>query len=136
MTARTFRVEYGSLALNVPLSIFVKGTSELNDSADAYFSMLGERYPWLSKNSLTVLKRKTREAMQDVIEESMRGAVKARMLMNDGKDMEAIKHLESYLVEHPDNGDAWYALGEILCKIGRTDDGYKAINHGRRLSNL
>lgn len=128
-------MEYGSLTLNIPLSVFVKGSSELNDSADAYFSMLGERYPWLSKNSLAVLRRRTEKAMRDVIEENLRGAQKARMMSAEGKHMEAIVHLESYLVEFPDDSDAWYALGDALCGIGRTDDGYKAINHGRRLSN-
>ncbi|MDR0778122.1 MAG: tetratricopeptide repeat protein [Methanomassiliicoccaceae archaeon] len=129
----TLTVKHGSLALNIPYSVFVKGTSEFNDKADEYFSMLRKRYPWLSENSIAVLKRTTAEEMQNIIEESLRGPKKARMLSGEGKHIEAIKHLESYLIDFPDDGDAWYALGEILCKIGRTDEGYKAMNHGRRM---
>jgi tetratricopeptide (TPR) repeat protein len=133
MDTNTIEVKHGSLILRIPYSIFVKGTSELNDKADEYFSMLRRRYPWLSENSITVLKRTTKEEMQNVIEDSLRGPKKAKILSDDGKDIEAVKHLESYLIEFPEDGDAWYALGEILCKMGRTDEGYKAMNHGRRM---
>ena len=132
MTRTTLSVRYGSLDLNIPYSIFVTGKAEFNKTADGYFSMLQERYPWLSDNSVTVLKRKVIEEMHRVIEEDLRGPEKARMLSAEGKETEAIRHLESYLVDFPDDGDAWYALGEILCKIGRNEEGYKAMNHGRR----
>jgi tetratricopeptide (TPR) repeat protein len=127
------QVKHGSLELNVPFSIFIKGTSKFNGSSDEYFSMLQQRYPWLTDNSIGVLKRRTADEMQCIIENGLRGSKKARMLSAEGKDMQAIHHLESYLVENPDDGDAWYALGEILCKMGRTEEGYKMINHGRRL---
>ena len=129
----TLRVKHGSLELNVPYSVFVKGTSELSKESGEYFSMLKRRYPWLTDNSVTVLKRSTGEEMQRIIEEGLRGPKKARMLSEEGKDMQAVRHLEAYLIDFPDDADAWYALGEILCKMGRADEGYKAINHGRRL---
>jgi hypothetical protein len=129
----TLRVKHGSLELNVPYSVFVKGTSELDINSEEYFAMLRQRYPWLTANSITVLKRRTKEEMQRIIEEELRGPKKARLLSSENKDMQAIQHLESYLIDFPNDADAWYVLGEILCKIGRTDDGYKAINHGRRL---
>jgi len=129
----TLRVKHGSLELNVPYSVFVKGTSELSKESGEYFSMLKRRYPWLTDNSVTVLKRRTGEEMQRIIEEGLRGPKKARMLSEEGKDMQAVRHLEAYLIDFPDDADAWYALGEILCKMGRADEGYKAINHGRRL---
>ena len=129
----TLRVKHGSLELNIPYSVFVKGTSELNKGSGEYFSMLKQRYPWLTENSLAVLKKRTSDEMQRIIEEGLRGPKKARMLSRDGKDMQAIHHLEGYLIDFPDDADAWYVLGEILCKIGRADEGYKAINHGRRL---
>ena len=129
----TLRVKHGSLELNVPYTVFVKGTSELNIGSDNYFKMLKQRYPWLTDNSVAVLKRRTSDEMQRVIEEELRGPKKARMLSMEGKDMQAIHHIESYLIDFPDDADAWYALGEILCKMGRTEEGYKAMNHGRRL---
>ena len=129
----TLRVKHGSLELNVPYSIFVKGRSEFNDTSDEYFSMLQKRYPWLNSNSVAVLRRRTLDEMQRVIDDSLRGHRKARMLFDEGKEMQAIHHLESYLIEFPNDADAWYALGEILCRMGRTDEGYKAMNHARRL---
>ena len=129
---QTLKIEHGSLTLNIPYSVFVKGTSEFNDSSDGYFAMLRQRYPWLSENSITVLRRRTCEEMRRIIEDGMKGARKARMLSDEGKHLEAVKHLESYLVDHSEDGDAWYALGEILCRIGRDDEGYKAMSHGRR----
>ena len=132
MTNNVLPVKYGSLDLKVPYSIFVTGKAEFNGAATGYFMILQKRYPWLSDNSIEVLKRKVIEEMRLAIEQSLRGPKKARMLSDDGKEIEAIRHLESYLIDFPEDGDAWYALGEILCKIGKEEDGYKAMNHGRR----
>ena len=132
MSGKTVSVKYGSLELNVPYSVFVSGKSEFNDTSDEYFSMLQRRYPWLTDNSVTVLKRKIRERMSDLIEEGLRGPKKARMLSDAGKNTEAVRHLESYLTDNPEDGDAWYALGEILFRMGRDEDGFRAMNHGRR----
>ncbi|MCL2712907.1 MAG: tetratricopeptide repeat protein [Methanomassiliicoccaceae archaeon] len=129
---RTITVEHGSLVIEMPCSIFVSGTSELNDSSEEYFSMLMKRYPWLNKNSITVIKRTAKRIMNDIIEQSLRGSKKAMILFNEGENMKAIQHLESFLVDFPEDADAWYTLGEILCRIGREDEGYRAINHGRR----
>ncbi|MDR0334343.1 MAG: tetratricopeptide repeat protein, partial [Methanomassiliicoccaceae archaeon] len=63
----TLHVKHGSLELNVPYSVFVKGTSELDRSSEEYFLMLQQRYPWLTDNSMAVLQRRTREEMQRVI---------------------------------------------------------------------
>ena len=127
----SFVLKHGSLTLNVPCSIFVKGSAEFGDTAEGYFSMLRERYPWLSINSIAVLKRNAKEEMRNIIEKKIRGPVKARKLSDAGEHEEAIEHLRSYLEEFPENGDAWYALGEILCRAGRKEEGYKAINRGR-----
>ncbi|MCL2143575.1 MAG: tetratricopeptide repeat protein [Methanomassiliicoccaceae archaeon] len=130
----TIRVRHGSLEVNVPVSVFFRGTAEFNETASEYFSMLRRRYPWLTPDSLAVLRRTAQREMQRIIDERLRGPRKAKMLSAEGKDMQAVQHLESYLVERPDDADAWYALGDILCKMGRNEEGYKAINHGRRLS--
>ena len=37
------------------------------------------------------------------------------------------------LEQNPEDVDNWYALGELLCKAGRTEEGYKALNRGRSL---
>ncbi|MCL1984035.1 MAG: tetratricopeptide repeat protein [Methanomassiliicoccaceae archaeon] len=130
----TFVLKHGSLTLNIPRSIFVDGTAEFGGSAEGYFSMLTERYPWLSVNSIAVLKKNAKEEMRKIVEEEIRGPRKARMLSGIGEHTEAIEHLHRYLTEFPEDADAWYALGEILCGIGRNDEGYRAINRGRRIS--
>jgi tetratricopeptide (TPR) repeat protein len=129
----TLRVKHGSLELNIPRSVFTEGTSSLNADSNEYFSMLQRRYPWLTDNSVAVLKRRTEDEMQRIIDDGLRGSMKARMLSDDGEHIQAVRHIEAYLIEHPDDGDAWYTLGEILCRMGRADEGYRAINHGRRL---
>ncbi|MCL2786468.1 MAG: hypothetical protein FWD81_04530, partial [Methanomassiliicoccaceae archaeon] len=101
MIGLSLKVRYGSLELNIPYSIFVKGTAEMNDTADGYFAMLQRRYPWLSDNSITVLRRKVIDEMRLTTEASIRGPKKARMLAANGKEMEAVRHLESYLVDFP-----------------------------------
>ena len=130
----TIHVRHGSMELNVPVSVFFKGTSDFNGTASEYFSMLRRRYPWLTPDSIAVLRRSAQKEMQRIIDEKIRGPAKAKMLSAEGKDMQAVQHLESYLVERPDDADAWYVLGDILCRMGRDEEGYKAINHGRRLS--
>jgi len=129
----TIQVKHGSLTVNMPVSLFIRGKATLKKDSDRYFSMLMQRYPWLSANSITVMKRSAEQEMQRIIDEEKRGPRMARELFAAGKEMEAIKHLESYLIEFPEDPDAWYALGEILSKMGRTEEGYKAINHGRRM---
>jgi len=133
MPANTIQVKHGSLTVNMPVSLFVKGKAALKKDSDKYFAMLMQRYPWLSANSVTVMKRRAEEEMQRIIDEEKRGPRMARELFAAGKDMDAVKHLESYLIEFPEDPDAWYALGEILSKMGRTEEGYKAMNHGRRM---
>ena len=47
---------------------------------------------------------------------------------------EAIAHLQLHLESNPRDADSWYKLGELLCKAGRADEGYKAFNKGRELA--
>ena len=129
----TLIVKHGSLVLNIPYHIFIPGTAEFSGTADEYFAMIQRRYPWLSDNSVAVLKKRTAEEMSKETEKSLRGPKKARMLSAEGRYEDALAHIESFLNEFPDYVDAWYALGEILCKTGRSDEGYKAMNRGRGL---
>lgn len=96
--------------------------------------MIQRRYPWISDNSVTVLRKRAEREMQRAIEESLYGSRRSKMLSDAGKDAEAIHYLESYLEENQEDADAWYALGELLCGSGKTDEGYKAMNRGRRAS--
>ncbi|MDC7951223.1 tetratricopeptide repeat protein [Methanomassiliicoccaceae archaeon COG_1] len=44
----------------------------------------------------------------------------------------AIAHLRTHLEEDPEDADAWYALGELLCESGKAEEGYAAFAEGRR----
>ena len=56
------------------------------------------------------------------------------MILERSGDIEgAIKHLRKFLDDDPDDADSWLALGNLLCKAGRTEEGYKAINKARSL---
>ena len=56
----------------------------------------------------------------------------SRRLEKKGDLEGAIRHLREHLEEDPEDPDAWYALGELLCKAGRTKEGYDAFAEGRK----
>lgn len=101
--------------------------------AEPFKRMIQSRYPWLSDNSMDVLMEKARKEMQRVRDEETNGREYGRDLASKGRLNEAITHLERRLELEPDDPDSWYALGELLCKAGRAEEGYKAFNHGRSL---
>ena len=134
MQADSVRVSHGSLSVDVPRRIF-KGPECRIDPAEAepFRRMIQNRYPWLSDNSVDVLMEKARKEMQRVRDEETNGREHGKNLASKGKLDEAIRHLERRLELEPDDPDSWYALGELLCKAGRTEEGYKAFNRGRSL---
>ena len=95
--------------------------------------MLSKRYPWLTSNALDVIMRNARREMLRVMDEESGGRSTSRRLSSQGKNEMAIAHLEQHLKEHPEDADSWYALGELLCKVGRAEEGYKAMKKGRSL---
>ena len=95
--------------------------------------MLKQRYPWLSDNSVDVLMETARKRMIEILDEETNGRSLGKELESQGKIEEAIKHLKKHLEVDPEDADTWYALGELLCKAGRTEEGYKAFARGREL---
>lgn len=127
-------VVHGKLSVNVPRKLF-KGDDAMPDEQKVaeFRKMLSERYPWLSENALDIFMKNAREKMLNIMDEETCGRNTARKLIAKD-DMEgAVKHLRRWLNDHPENGDSWYLLGEVLCKIGRTEEGYAAIARGRSL---
>jgi cytochrome c-type biogenesis protein CcmH/NrfG len=74
-----------------------------------------------------------RKVMIGVLDEETNGRSLSMYLESQGKNEEAIKHLKKHLEEGPGDPDTWYALGELLCRSGRTEEGYKAFARGREL---
>ncbi|MDR0309575.1 MAG: tetratricopeptide repeat protein, partial [Candidatus Methanoplasma sp.] len=119
---------HGSLTVSVPKNIF-KGDCAVIDQEKAkpFREILKSRYPWLSDNSLDVLMESARKIMVSILDEETNGRSLSRYLDSQGKTEEAIMHLKRYLEKDPENADSWYALGELLCKVGRAEEGYKAF---------
>ena len=125
---------HGKLTVNVPRNIF-RGSGAIidDDKAAPFRDMLKQRYPWLTDNSLDVLMENARKTMISILDEETNGRSLSKELESQGKTEEAIGHLKKHLEKDPDDADTWYALGELLCRSGKTEEGYKAFARGREL---
>jgi len=127
-------VTHGKLTVNVPRKLFSGADATLDETKAAEFGrMLKSRYPWLTDGSLEVLFRNARFEMLRVLDYETGGRNESKRLEEQGDIEGAIKHLKKHLEEDPEDADSWYALGNLLCKAGRTDEGYQAFNKGRSL---
>ncbi|MGI6472430.1 MAG: tetratricopeptide repeat protein [Candidatus Methanomethylophilaceae archaeon] len=117
----------------VPRSIFERGTGTVVPERAAPFrEMIMNRYPWLTENSVNVLMERASREMSQILDEETSGRSAARHLEEKGHTEKAITHLENMLILNPEDSDSWYLLGELLCKIGRAEEGYKAFSKGRK----
>ena len=128
------QVVHGSLTVNVPRNLF-KGTECTIAPArqEEFSKLLRSRYPGLTEGSLEVFYRAAQREMLAVKDEETGGRNGSANLEKQGDIEGAIRHLKQYLAEDPDDADSWLALGNLLCKAGRADEGYKAINKARSL---
>ena len=117
----------------VPRSIFKRGTGTIVPERAAPFrEMIADRYPWLTEDSLNVLMERASREMSQILDEETSGRSAARYLEGKGETQKAIEHLEHILERNPEDADSWYMLGELLCKVGRAEEGYKAFSKGRK----
>ena len=124
---------HGSMTINVPRDCFSGEDAHLNkEKAESFGKMIRARYPWLTSGSLDVLFNNARKEMLCVLDEESGGRNVSRRLEKKGDLEGAIRHLREHLEEDPEDPDAWYALGELLCKAGRTKEGYDAFAEGRK----
>ncbi|MDO5861553.1 MAG: tetratricopeptide repeat protein [Thermoplasmata archaeon] len=133
--ANHITVVHGNLTVDVPRRIFKGPECEIDEAEAAPFrSMVRGRYPWLTESSVDVLMAKARKEMIRVRDEETKGKSHSRNLAEQGKLDQAIAHMRLHIEMDPDDADSWYALGELLCKAGDAEEGYKALNHGRELA--
>ncbi|HKM09373.1 MAG TPA: tetratricopeptide repeat protein [Candidatus Methanomethylophilaceae archaeon] len=126
-------VHHGNLTVNVPRNIFKKGTGEIvSERAAPFREMIMNRYPWLTQNSMDVLMDRASKEMSQILDGETTGRSASKKLADDGRTQAAITHLEKALELDPDDADSWYLLGELLCSVGRMEEGYKAFSKGRR----
>ena len=127
-------ISHGSMTVNIPRDVFEGPDAVMNPEKEKELrDMLSKRYPWLTSNALDVIMKNARREMLRVMDEESGGRSTSRRLSSQGKNEMAIAHLEQHLKEHPEDADSWYALGELLCKVGRAEEGYKAMKKGRSL---
>ncbi len=127
-------VTHGSLSIKVPRDLFYGPECEpVEDKVNEFREMLKKRYPWLTDNGLDVFMRNARKEMLRVIDEETGGRTASKQMASKGKFDDAIKHLKEHLERDPEDADSWYTLGELLCKSGKVEEGYKAMNRGRAL---
>ena len=125
---------HGKLVVNVPRNIFKGGGATVDEERAAPFrEMLKNRYPWLTDNSLDVFMETARKTLVGILDEETNGRSLSRELESQGRTEEAIVHLTEHLERNPGDADTWYALGELLCRAGRAEEGYKAFARGREL---
>ena len=134
MTDYHITVRHGNMTVNVPRNLFSGPDCEPVESKVKEFRrIMSGRYPWLTENALDVLMRNARNEMLRVLDEETGGRSTSKRMVSDGNTKGAIAHLKKHLEENPEDADSWYALGELLCKIGRAEEGYRAMNKGRYL---
>ena len=134
MTEEYITVMHGSLTLKVPRSVFIGPEAMIDEKkAEEFRGLSQRRYPWLSDNAMDVIMRNARKEMLRVLDEESGGRTTSKRMASEGKYEMAIEHLKAHLEREPNDADGWYALGELLCKAGRTEEGYKAMNRGRSL---
>jgi cytochrome c-type biogenesis protein CcmH/NrfG len=127
-------IAHGKMILAVPKNIFSGRDAEIDEEKAKQFSeKTKRRYPWITDNAMVVVLRNARKEMLRLNDERTGGRSTSRKLESEGKTEMAIMHLKKHLEEHPDDADSWYALGELLCKSGKVEEGYRAINTGRSL---
>jgi len=127
-------VSHGHLRVNVPLSAFEGTTYHIRpEEAEKLKRMLASRYPWLTANALKVFIEEAEQAMYDRIQSHLGYMEKARHALHFGNYQRAKRMAERHTEAMPDDADAWYVLGESICKLGETEEGFVALTKARSL---
>ncbi len=131
--ANHITVVHGSMTVDVPRSIFRGPECEIDpERAEPFRRMIRDRYPWMTEGSVDVLMNKARKEMVRIRDEETNGRSHSTNLAARGDLEGAIRHMRLHLESDPDDADSWYKLGELLCKAGRAEEGYRAFSEGRR----
>jgi len=125
-------VNHGKLRVSVPRQMFREDGSLDPVEEQTFRDLMASRYPWLNERSLDVMMASAVKEMATTLAHERRGAPIGREIADDDPE-KAVSYLQRHLEHEPEDGEAWYALGEILCRVGRTDDGYRALKRGRGL---
>ena len=129
------QVAHGRMIINVPRRIFKDSTARLReDEASEFRHTLGRRYPWLSRYAIDDVMKKAVETMAFLLDMEKGDVQKAREMLIMARADRALELADGRLSRAPDDPDAWYIKGEALLRLGRAEDGFRAMAHARRLS--
>jgi tetratricopeptide (TPR) repeat protein len=129
------KMYHGNLEINVPRRLFKDGTAEIVPSEEeAFRKTVSSRYPWLTPNAVDEVVKEAKEAMSDHNERSKTVHQRAREQLARGRVKTALGILEEHLIDEPEDADAWYAVAEVLSKLDRKEDAFRAMSHARELS--
>lgn len=129
------KMYHGHLELKVPRGMFKDGTTEMVPvEVERFKKTLQARYPWLSRYALDEVIKEAREAMADHIERSKKAHERAREQLARGKVRAALRTIEDHLVVEPEDAEAWYVAAEVLFKLDRAEDAFRAMARARDLA--
>jgi len=129
------KMYHGRLELKVPRKMFKDGTSEtVPEEVERFKQTLQARYPWLSRYALDEVIKEAREAMTDHIDRSKKAHERARELLARGRVKAALKVIEDHLIVEPEDAETWYVAAEVLFKLERGEDAFRAMSRARELA--
>lgn len=127
-------IDHGKLEIRVPRKVF-KGRSTRFDAEEKerFEEVLSTRYPWLSEYVVEEILEKAKEKLVERIDSMKTTVGKARQLMEKGQHQTALNMIENRLDSRADNPGLWYVRGEILCRTGDMEEGYRSFHRARTL---
>ena len=129
------KMYHGYLEINVPRRMFRDNTVEtIPEEVVRFRGTVQARYPWLSKYALDEVVKEAQETMADHIERTKSNPQRAREQLARGRPRVALRLLEEHLIDEPNDGEAWYITAEVLFKLNRQEDGFRAMSRARELS--
>ncbi|MFA5314252.1 MAG: hypothetical protein WC375_13200 [Methanomassiliicoccales archaeon] len=129
------KVQHGKMELNIPLKLFEPGTSDVRPvEAEKLRKQLRGQYPWLTDNAVDVILKSSQDEMALIMDSERTVADRAREMIVRGELQKALDFLEAHLFVYEDDIDANYLRAEALMKIGRKDEGFKAMRHAQSLA--
>jgi hypothetical protein len=129
------QVTHGRMLINVPRRIFKDGTALVREEeAREFRHALAKRFPWLSRYAIDEIMKKAVETMASLLDMEKGDVQRAKEMLILARADRALELADQRLSKTPDYPDAWYVKGEALLRLGRAEDGFRAMAHARNLS--
>jgi len=129
------KVQHGNMELNIPIKLFEPGTSDIRPAeAVKLRKLLRSQYPWLTDNAVDVILKSSQEEMAMIMDSERTVADRAREMLRRGEYEKALGFLDAHLFVDEDDVDASYLRADALMKLGRKEEGFKAMRHAQTLA--